>query len=60
MFAQSSIEKFTPQLDAVVSIANQDEELLVWVFFSDKGEDTQNYLSKPSYCCKREIAKETC
>ncbi len=48
MFAQSSIEKFTPQLDAVVSIANQDEELLVWVFFSDKGENTQNYLSKPS------------
>ncbi|HEY6435504.1 MAG TPA: S8 family serine peptidase, partial [Ignavibacteriaceae bacterium] len=48
VFAQSSIEKFTPQLNEVVSIANQDEKLLVWVFFSDKGNDTQNYLSKPS------------
>ena len=48
MFAQSSIEKFTPQLDAVVSSANQNEELLVWVFFSDKGDETQNYFSKPS------------
>jgi subtilisin family serine protease len=48
MFAQSSVEKFTPQLNRVVSVADQNEELLVWVFFSDKGENIQNYLSKPS------------
>ena len=48
MFAQSSIEKFTPQLDAVVRNANQDEELLVWIFFADKGENTQNYFNKPN------------
>ncbi len=48
VFAQSSIEKFTPQLNEVVSIADQDEKLLIWVFFSDKGQNTQNYLSKPS------------
>lgn len=47
MFAQSSIEKFTPQLDAVVSNSNQGEELLVWVFFSDKGENIQTYFNKP-------------
>ena len=48
MFAQSSVEKFSPQLNAIVSNANQNEELLVWVFFSDKGDNAQNYLSKPN------------
>jgi subtilisin family serine protease len=48
LFAQSSIEKFTPQLNNVLDAANENEELLVWVFFSDKGEDTQNYFSNPT------------
>jgi serine protease AprX len=48
MFAQSSVEKFTPQLNTVIENSNQSEELLVWVFFSDKGENTQNYFNKPS------------
>ena len=48
MFAQSSVEKFTPQLNAVIDNSNQSEELLVWVFFSDKGNETQNYFQKPS------------
>jgi serine protease AprX len=48
MFAQSSVEKFTPQLDAVAGIADQNEELLVWVFFTDKGNETQNYFNKPA------------
>ena len=48
VLAQSSVEKFTPQLDAVINNANQNEELLVWVFFTDKGNEVQNYLSKPT------------
>ena len=48
MFAQSSVEKFTPQLNAVIDNSNQSEELLVWVFFTDKGNETQNYFQKPS------------
>jgi len=48
LFAQSSVEKFTPELEDVVNSANQNEELLVWIFFSDKGENTQNYLGKPN------------
>ena len=48
LFAQSSMEKFTPQLNGVINSAKQDEELLVWVFFTDKGENTQNFLSKPN------------
>jgi len=48
MFAQSSVEKFTPQLNAVIDNSNQSEELLVWVFFNDKGNEAQNYFQKPS------------
>lgn len=48
ILAQSSIEKFTPQLNAVFTNTNQNEELLVWVFFKDKGNDIQNYFSKPT------------
>jgi len=48
LFAQSSIEKFTPQLNRVVSVADQNEELLVWVFFSDKGDNSQNYFNNPT------------
>jgi serine protease AprX len=48
IFAQSSVEKFTPQLNAVIDNSNQAEELLVWVFFTDKGNETQNYFQKPS------------
>jgi hypothetical protein len=48
MLAQSSVEKFTPQLNSVLSNPNQSEELLVWVFFNDKGNDVQNYFSKPT------------
>jgi len=48
MFAQSSVEKFTPQLNTVIDNSNQSEELLVWVFFNDKGNETQNYFQKPS------------
>jgi serine protease AprX len=48
IFAQSSLEKFTPQLDEVVSSAGQNEELLVWVFFTDKGNQIQSYFSNPT------------
>jgi len=48
IFAQSSVEKFTPQLGAVISNVNQDEKVLVWIFFNDKGNETQNYFQKPS------------
>lgn len=47
-FAQSSMEKFTPELNSVINYSNQNEELLVWVFFTDKGTNTQNYFQKPS------------
>ncbi|MCW8811152.1 MAG: S8 family peptidase [Ignavibacteriaceae bacterium] len=48
VFAQSSLEKFTPQLNAVISNSNQSEKLLVWIFFTDKGSDVQKYFSDPT------------
>lgn len=48
LFAQSSVEKITPQLNDVLSNANQNEEILVWVFFADKGDGIQNYLNNPT------------
>ena len=48
LFAQSSVEKLTPQLNAVVENSNPSEKLLVWIFFSDKGNQTDNYFLKPS------------
>lgn len=47
LFAQSSVEKFTPKLITVIENLNPSEELLVWVFFNDKGNETQNYFQKP-------------
>jgi serine protease AprX len=46
LFAQSSVEKITPHLQFVTNQADEAEELLVWVFFSDKGENVQSYYSK--------------
>lgn len=57
VLAQTSVEKFTPQLDDVISSANQNEELLVWVFFTDKGNEIQNYLSKPTTVVSKKSLK---
>ena len=48
LFAQSSVEKFSPQLNVVLEKSNPSEELMVWVFFNDKGSETENYFQKPS------------
>lgn len=48
VLAQTSIEKFTPKLSDVMTNVGQNEEILAWVFFTDKGADIENYLSKPS------------
>jgi subtilisin family serine protease len=46
-FSQSSMDKVTPQLERLVQEASMDEELLVWIFFTDKGDATQQYFEKP-------------
>ena len=47
-FAQSTMDKTTTTLNDLIQNSNLDEELLVWVFFNDKGEATQQYFEKPA------------
>ena len=46
-FAQSTITKTTPFLNDFMYSSTDSEELLVWVFFTDKGEDISYYLANP-------------
>ena len=47
-FAQSNMDKVTNQLNRIIDQTNTDEELLIWVFFKDKGDAIQNYFKKPT------------
>ena len=47
-FSQSSMDKVTHQLDGLFDQTGPDEELLVWIFFMDKGNTTQKYFEKPT------------
>jgi len=46
-FAQSNLTKSTPLLNDIMYSSPDNEELLVWVFFKDKGADVSHYLAKP-------------
>ena len=47
VFAQSPINKITPKLDLKLKSGQQTVKQLVWVFFSDKGNDLQKCYSDP-------------
>jgi subtilisin family serine protease len=46
-FAQSNLTKTTPLLNEIMYSSPDDEELLVWIFFTDKGEEISQYLANP-------------
>ena len=46
-FAQIPAEKFSNKLKNYLSKSKSDTELLVWIFFSDKGPKIESHLSKP-------------
>lgn len=47
IFSQSIIEKLSPSLDLKLSKLNQNEKVLVWIYFSDKGDALENYFYNP-------------
>jgi len=47
MFAQTNFNKATSHLNEILNSSSNDEELLVWVFFVDKGENLSEYFSNP-------------
>ncbi|MBM4166130.1 MAG: T9SS type A sorting domain-containing protein [Ignavibacteria bacterium] len=40
-------QKISPLLQQKLSIATEDEQLLVWIFFTDKGIATERYFANP-------------
>jgi subtilisin family serine protease len=48
MFAQTDFNKATKQLNNLLSASSDEDELLVWIFFNDKGENTDHYFTNPT------------
>ncbi len=47
IFAQTNLNKGTTQLNDLINASSYKAELLVWVFFNDKGENTSSYFINP-------------
>lgn len=47
IFAQTNFSKGTTLLNDLLNASSDKDELLVWVFFNDKGENTANYFINP-------------
>ncbi|MGB5894955.1 MAG: S8 family serine peptidase, partial [Ignavibacteriaceae bacterium] len=47
IFAQTNLNKGTTQLNDLLNASSDKDELLVWVFFNDKGENTSSYFVNP-------------
>lgn len=46
-FAQTGEGKITERLSGAISTTNSNEEILIWVFFTDKGNNTARYFANP-------------
>ncbi len=47
IFAQTNFYKGTTQLNGLLNASSDKAELLVWVFFNDKGDNTAHYFTNP-------------
>jgi len=47
IYPQSVVEKFSPELQAKLNSVNSSEKILVWIYFTDKGNSLDNYLNNP-------------
>ena len=47
IIAQTNFNKGTVQLNDLLNASSDKDELLVWVFFNDKGENTSSYFANP-------------
>ncbi len=46
-FAQNSLEKISPKLQLKMQTDSQSDNYLVWIYFTDKGNDLDGYYSNP-------------
>ncbi|WP_337864816.1 S8 family serine peptidase [Ignavibacterium sp.] len=47
IYPQSVVEKFSPELQTKLNSINSSEKMLVWIYFTDKGNSIENYLNNP-------------
>ena len=47
VFAQTPIEKISPKLQMKMQSDSQTDKYLVWVYFTDKGNNIESYYSNP-------------
>jgi len=47
IFAQTNFNKGTTQLNGLINASSDEDELLVWIFFNDKGDNTSHYFANP-------------
>lgn len=47
IFSQSIIEKISPSLQLELSKLSQSENILVWIYFADKGNSLEKYFNNP-------------
>lgn len=48
LFAQTPLDKISSRLKSTVDASQPGEKTLVWVYFTDKGNDLERYYSQPS------------
>ena len=46
-FAQSPVNKITASLETKMNNASATDEILVWIYFTDKGTNTDVYFTNP-------------
>jgi subtilisin family serine protease len=47
VFAQKPLEKIAPKLQQKMQLDSQADKYLIWVYFTDKGNNVESYYSKP-------------
>ena len=47
VFAQNPLEKITPKLHLKMQSDSQSDKYLIWVYFTDKGNNLESYYSNP-------------
>ncbi|MEJ5263634.1 MAG: S8 family serine peptidase, partial [Ignavibacterium sp.] len=48
IYPQSVVEKFSPELQTKLNSINASEKILVWIYFTDKGNSLENYFNNPA------------
>lgn len=53
ILAQSPVDKLSNRLKAKIENESQNSQHLVWIYFTDKGNDNQKYFSNPETVVSR-------